>query len=68
MESPDYRNTLADILEFSGGKRMLTVDDVRQYTGLKDGRTIHRHFPCFKDGHIPATTLARMMCEGGKRK
>lgn len=68
MESPDYRNTLADILEFSGGKRMLSVKMVQEYTGLVDRRTIHRRIPGFVDGMITATRLARLMCEGGKRK
>lgn len=67
-EAFGYRDALADILEFSGGRRMLSVGDVRRYTGLIDGRTIHRQFPYFKDGYIPATTLARLMCGGGGRK
>lgn len=62
-----YRDTLADILEFSGGKRMLSITDVRQYTGLRDGRTIHKRFPYFQNGYIPATTLARLLCGGGKK-
>lgn len=61
-----YRDTLADILEFSGGRRMLSVGDVRRYTGIVDGRSIHRRFPYFQDGYIPATILARLMC-GAKK-
>ena len=62
-----YRDTLADILEFSGGKRMLSFNDVCRYTGFGDGRTVHRRFPYFQNGYIPATTLARLLCGGGKK-
>lgn len=32
-EKPAYRDTLADILSFFDGKRVLTVTDVAKYTG-----------------------------------
>lgn len=63
-----YRDNLTDILEFSGGKRLLSVADVGKYTGLTDYRTIHKRFPCFVDGKISAPTLARLMCGGGAKK
>ena len=62
-EHPDYRKTLEDILSFSGGARMLTVADVRAYTGINDYRTIKRRFPV--DGRfISAVALAAAMCRG----
>ena len=63
-EPKAYRENLQDILEFSGGRRMLTISDVRAYTGLVDDRTIKRRFP-FRDGYISAPTLAKCLCPGG---
>lgn len=62
-EHPDYRKTLEDILAFSGGARMLTVADVRAYTGINDYRTIKRRFP-FDGRYISAVSLATAMCRG----
>lgn len=62
-ERPTYRDNLEDILAFTGGKRILTINDVRQYTGLVDIRTIKRHFPIQK-GVIAAATLARCLAGG----
>lgn len=64
-ERPAYRDNLQDILEFSGGRRMLTLQEVRRYTGLADNRTLKRHFP-FQSGMISAPTLARCL-SGGDR-
>lgn len=62
-ELPAYRDNLQDILEFFGGRRVLSLDDVRRYTGLKDDRTIKRHFP-FQGRIISAATLARCLSGG----
>lgn len=62
-ERPAYRDNLQDILEFSSGKRILTLDDVRRYTGIKDDRTLKRHFP-FQGRIISAPTLARCLAGG----
>ena len=59
-----YRETLQDVLEFFDGRRLLTISDVRNYTGLRDDRTIKRRYP-FKDGYISAPVLAR--CLSGDR-
>lgn len=67
-EAFGYREALADIREFFDGKRWLSVSDVGRYTGLRDVRTIHRHFPYFVNGHILDTTLAKLMCGGGGRR
>lgn len=63
-EHPDYRKTLEDILAFSGGARMLTMAQVRSYTGIKDYRTLKRRFP-FDGQYISAVSLATAMCRGG---
>lgn len=61
-----YRENLQDILEFSGGRRLLTVADVSAYTGLKDYRTIKRRF-AFVDNRISAANLA-MHLSGGSHE
>jgi len=57
-EKIDYRPTLEDILSFTNGARMLSGLQVAKYTGLSFN-TVKKRYP-FKDGFIPATTLA--MC------
>lgn len=64
-ERQGYRENLQDILEFSGGRRLLTVTDVKNYTGLSDHRSIKRRFP-FRDNCISAATLA-LCLTGGDR-
>jgi len=59
-EREAYRDNLADILDFTEGKRLLTITDVRRYTGLRDDRAIKKRFP-FRDGYISAPTLARCL-------
>lgn len=62
-ERPGFRENLQDILEFSNGRRMLTVAEVKAYTGLTDYRTIKRRFP-FRDNYISAPTLALHLTGG----
>lgn len=61
MEPQFYRENLESILEHSGGKHLLTMDEVLRYTGLKDSRAIHRRFPYFIGGYISAETLAKCL-------
>jgi len=63
MEHPDYRNNLEQVLAFSNGRQMLTVGEVKQFTGIRHYQTIHKRFP-FVGGYISAATLARRMCGG----
>lgn len=63
-EAPGYRENLADILEFTGGKRLLSTKQVKEYTGLVDERSVKRHFPMLKGGYISAPTLAVYMLKG----
>ena len=63
-EHIDYRNNLEQILDFTGGKQMLSIRDVMNFTGIRHYRTVHKHFP-FADGYISAATLARCLCGGG---
>lgn len=60
-----YRETLADILDFSQGRRLLSVKEVKDYTGIADDRTAKRRFP-FKGSQIAATMLA--LCLSGTEK
>lgn len=65
MEHIDYRNNLEQVLSFSDGRQMLTINEVRHFTGIQHSQTLHKRFP-FIDGYISAATLARCMC-GGKK-
>ena len=60
-----YDETLEDILKFSGGKRVLSIGDVRRYTGLSDNRLVYKRYPAFSGKMIEAPKLARLMCGGG---
>ena len=66
MEHPAYRDNLEQILNYTGGRQLLTVTDVRKFTGLVDQRTIKK-FPYFVDNCISAATLARCMCGSIKK-
>lgn len=59
-EKDGYRLLLADILDYTGGRHLLTVADVKGFTGFKDNRTVKKKYT-FKDGYIAASELARMM-------
>ena len=61
-----YRENLQDILEFFGGRRVLTIADVRRYTGLNDYRTLKSRFP-FHNNSISAVSLAIALA-GGESK
>lgn len=63
MEHPDYRLNLEQVLAFTGGAQMLSVGDVRKFTGMRDSRTLHKHFQ-FINGYISAAALARQLCTG----
>lgn len=67
MEHPAYRDNLEQILAFTGGRQLLNLADIRKFTGMKDLRTIQRHFPLQKGGYISAATFARQLC-GGKNE
>lgn len=60
-EREAYRDNLADILEFTGGRHLLTIADVKKYTGMTDPRTVRRNFPINPAGYISAPTLARCL-------
>lgn len=63
MEHPDYRNNLEQILAFTNGRQMLSISDVKKFTGIRHYNTLHKHFP-FVNGYISAATLARCLCGG----
>lgn len=43
-ELPTYRDELEEILKFFNGKRVLTKEDVKRYTGRGD-KWVASHFP-----------------------
>lgn len=61
-EKKDYRAILEDILVFSGGKRVLTVGEVAQYTGLSRP-TVCKRYGIGREG-VMAPALA-MKLSGG---
>ena len=56
-EKETYRDTLADIVEFFNGRRLLTVSDVTRYLKI-NWRTAKKRYS-FKNGYIAVTVLAR---------
>lgn len=62
-EKDGYREQLECVLAFTGGRQLLTLAEVKQYTGLKDNRTVKSRFP-FVNGYIAATELARKIIGG----
>lgn len=59
-EKDGYREQLECILTFSNGNNLLSLKDVRMFTGIKDNRTLKKRYP-FSEGYISATDLARAM-------
>ena len=62
-----YRDNLEQILAFTGGRHLLTIKDVKAFTGLADPRTVRKRFP-ITDGYISAATLARCLCGERSKK
>lgn len=61
-EKKDYRVILEDILDFSGGRRILTAKDVARYTGLSYP-TVKKRYGIGTDG-VAAPTLAMALAGG----
>lgn len=57
-----YRDNLEDLLSFFGGKRLLTIKDVAQYTGRTE-KWCKKRFQIDPSKRISVPTLARMLCE-----
>ena len=62
-EKDGYREILQDVLEFSCGRRMLSIKEVSTYTGIADYRAIKKRFH-FEDNYISAFALARSLVGG----
>lgn len=62
LENKYYRDNLEEILKYTGGKHLLSIQDVKGFTGLSDPRTVRKYYPMTPDGHISAATLARCLC------
>lgn len=58
-EREDYRDNLEDLLEFFGGKRLISKIEAANYLGL-DPRTAAKRFDIGKNG-ISLPTLARRL-------
>lgn len=62
-ETEFYRDNLEAILAFTGGKQLLSIKQVGEFTGLHKYETLHKRFP-FQHGYISAPTLARCLAKG----
>lgn len=60
-EKDDYREILADILEFTNGKRLLSIRDVARYLSITPD-TAAKRYGVTKNG-IMAQSLARKLCQ-----
>lgn len=59
-EKEDYREILADLLEYSNGKRLLNIKEVAEYLGIKP-ETAAKRYGITKNG-IMVQSLARLLC------
>lgn len=59
-EKEGYRDVLADILEYTNGRRLLTVAETARYLGI-DRRTAAKRYDIPPEG-IAAPVLARRLC------
>lgn len=59
----EYEEVKRDILLFTGGRRLLSIADVKRYTGLVDYRTIKRRFG-ISGTTITAHALAAALTKG----
>ena len=62
MENKFYRANLEEILRFSSGRHLLNMQEVGQFTGIRDRRTLRKMFP-FQGKHISAANLAHSLSE-----
>ena len=60
-EKEDYREILADLLEYSNGKRLFTIKEAANYLGIKP-ETASKRYGITKNG-IMAQSLARLLCQ-----
>lgn len=56
----DYIDNLQRIKEMFPSKELLTIGDVKRFTGIADNRTAKRRFP-FRENAISVATLARCL-------
>lgn len=62
-EKPEYRDNYEALLQYSGGRMMLTASEVAKYLG-KDVRTVIKLYNITNPRiGITIPTLARRMCE-----
>ena len=62
-ETEFYRDNLEAILAFTGGKQMLNIKQVSEFTGICHYNALPKRFP-FQQGYISAPTLARCLAKG----
>ncbi len=60
MERPDYRDNLAALLEFNGGRHLMKPAKVAEYLGIS-ARTVRRNYDIPAQG-ITCESMARKLC------
>lgn len=71
MEPYAYRENLESILEFTGGRHMISISEAKDYLGFVNPRAVHKRCPYFVDQHVTVETFAKSLCDyskKGKRK
>ena len=63
-EKAFYRENLEQILDFTGGVNVLTMTQLKSFTGIKDTRTLKKRFP-LTHNTISAATLAGCLAVSG---
>ena len=62
-EKQGYREQLECILDFTNGNQMMSLKEARDFTGIKDNRTLKKRF-AFENGYISVSVLARQLIGG----
>lgn len=63
MEPYAYRENLESILNFTGGRHMISIAEATEYLGFRDPRTVQSRCPYFVDGKVTAETFAKALCD-----
>lgn len=61
-EHPDYRNHLERLDSIFPGRTRVKVTEVAKAEGCSKRTVYNRYGDWIRDGSIPVTTLARLMC------
>ena len=63
MEPYAYRENLESILNFTGGRHMISVAEAAAYLGFTNPRAVQNRCPYFVSGKVTAETFAKALCD-----